>query len=138
MRCSDANTVVRYKYVLFSFTIPHLVKFYHCFDRILIFLGSKFCFLSVSVTLVVNLKKRYWNIDLISQCHILVADPKYQHLFLLVKNKRQMWRFECESRCRFRAGRINVNGLKGAARCFLMGDTIVGKIKLWLNLFGFQ
>lgn len=82
------------------------------------------------MTLVVNLNNRNWNMDLISQCHFLVSDPKYQHLFLLLKNKRQTQRIECESRCKFRAGRINVNGLKGTVRCFLMGDTIVGKIKL--------
>lgn len=130
MRWSYANTVVLYKCLLFSPTLPNLVKFYHCFDRILIFLGSKFYFLFMWMILVMNRNNRKWNMDLFSQRHFLVSDPKYQHLVLLLKNKRQTQRIESESSCKFRAERINVNGLKGAVRCFLMGNTIVGKIKL--------
>lgn len=36
------------------------------------------------------------------------------------------------------AGGREDQGLKGAVRCYLMGDTIVGNINLQLNLFGFQ
>lgn len=57
---------------------------------------------------------------------------------MLLKNKRQLKRIECESRCKFGAGRINVYGLKGAVRWYIMGDTIVGNINLQLDLFGFQ
>lgn len=64
---------------------------------------------------------------LISQCEFSISDPKRQCLGLFLKNKRHPQKIESESRCWFRAERMN--GLKDAFGCFLLGHVVVEKIK---------